>query len=105
MAVEQLQPPEIEAAVPLIEIMLYAALNPATIFAAFWLGRQANEKAKILIAAFAGAVAGIALLFLAALLRVWDAPTLGRAGAGVFVASLLAGLVYARVGYAFRRQD
>jgi hypothetical protein len=102
MAVEPLPIPILQPAVPLIEIALFAALNPATIVAAFWLGRKADAKSKLLIAAFAGAIAGVALLYIAALLRLWDAPTLGRAAAGVFVASMLSGLIYAAIGYAFR---
>jgi hypothetical protein len=103
MALELLQPPEIQSAVPLAEIALFALLNPATIGVSVWLGWMANEKSKVIIAAFAGAVAGVAVLYIAALLRVWDAPTLGRAAAGVFVASFVTGLAYARVGYALRR--
>jgi ABC-type Co2+ transport system permease subunit len=95
--------PDLQPDVPLLELFLYAVLNPATIAVAFLMGRNANEKSKVLIAAFIGAVAGVALLYLAALLRIWDAPTLGRAAAGVFAASLVAGLIYARIGYAFRR--
>lgn len=103
MAIEPLSPPDVETAVSLVEIALFAALNPATIITAIWLGRKVDEKPKLLIAAFAGAVAGVALLYVAALLRLWDAPTLGRAAAGVFIASLFTGLAYAGIGYAFRR--
>ena len=37
------------------------------------------------------------------LLRIFDAPTIGRAVAGVFITSLIAGFVYAGLGYAFKR--
>ncbi|MFN0217526.1 MAG: hypothetical protein ACKVP4_01800 [Hyphomicrobium sp.] len=104
MAVELLHAPDLQANVPLVEIALFALFNPATIAAAFFVGRKADDKSKLLIAAFAGAVAGVALLYVAALFRIWEAPTLGRAAAGVFAASLLTGLVYARIGYAFRRR-
>ncbi|MBX9683856.1 MAG: hypothetical protein K2X41_08715 [Hyphomicrobium sp.] len=95
--------PELQPDVPLMEVALYAIFNPATIAVAFWLGRKADAKNKLLIAAFGGAIAGVAALYIAALLRIWDAPTVGRAAAGVFVASLVTGLIYARIGYATKR--
>ncbi len=92
--------PELQPDVNLLELVLYAVLNPATIAVAFWLGRKADEKSKILIAAFAGAAAGFALLYVATYFQIWAAPMLGRAAAGVFAASLVAGLVYGWIGYA-----
>lgn len=96
--------PDIQANVPLIEVLLYGALNPATIIVAFMLGQRVDEKNKLVIAAFAGAVAGVAVLYIATFLRLWDAPTLGRAIAGVFIVSLAAGFVYAGAGYLMRRK-
>ena len=95
--------PDVQPDVDVVELLLYAALNPATIAVAFLMGRKADEKPKILIAAFAGAVAGVALLYVATLLRIWDAPTLGRAAAGSFAASLAAGVIYGWIGYAFKK--
>ncbi|MBN9282487.1 MAG: hypothetical protein J0H37_09590 [Hyphomicrobium denitrificans] len=95
--------PDFEQTVPLVEVLLYGILNPATIIVAFMLGQKANEKSKLLIAAFAGAIAGVAVLYVATLLRIWDAPTLGRSVAGVFIVSLVAGFVYAGVGYLTKR--
>lgn len=95
--------PELQADVNVLELVAYAALNPATIAAAFYMGHQANEKPKILIAGFAGAIAGVALLYVAALLKIWDAPMLGRAGGGIFAASLVAGVIYGWIGFATRR--
>ena len=92
--------PDFQPDVPLIEVFLYGVLNPATIVVAFMLGRRADDKAKLMIAGFAGAAAGAALLYVATFLRLWDAPTLGRAIAGVFTTSLIAGIVYAGIGYA-----
>ncbi|SFV28363.1 hypothetical protein [Hyphomicrobium facile] len=92
--------PDFQPDVPLIEVFLYGVLNPATIVVAFMLGRRADDKAKLIIAGFAGAAAGAALLYIATFLRLWDAPTLGRAIAGVFTTSLIAGIVYAGIGYA-----
>lgn len=85
--------------VPLSEVALYALLNPAHIAVAFLMGRKADQPAKLGIAAFAGAIAGIAVLYVLALLQVFDAPTAARAAGGIFIASLLTGLVYAAAGY------
>jgi uncharacterized membrane protein YqgA involved in biofilm formation len=95
--------PELQPDVDVTKLLLYAVLNPATIGVAFLMGRKADEKPKILIAAFAGAIAGAALLFAAAFLRIWDAPELGRAAGGSFAASLVAGVLYAWAGYATRK--
>ena len=95
--------PDLQPDVNVWELLAYGALNPATIAAAFYVGRQADEKPKILIAAFAGAVAGAALLYVLTLLRIWDAPMLGRASGGVLVAGLVAGVVYGWIGYATRK--
>ncbi|NOT71854.1 MAG: hypothetical protein HOP09_11430 [Hyphomicrobium sp.] len=95
--------PELQPDVNVIELIAYAALNPATIATAFLMGRKADEKPKILIAAFAGAVAGVVLLYAAALLKIWDAPMLGRAGGGIFAASLVAGVIYGWIGFASKR--
>jgi ABC-type Fe3+-siderophore transport system permease subunit len=94
--------PDFQPDVPLIEVFLYGVFNPATIVVAFMLGQRADDKAKIMIAAFGGAVAGVALLYVVTLLRLWDAPTLARAVVGVFITSLLAGCLYAGVGYAMK---
>jgi hypothetical protein len=68
------------------------------------LGQRVDEINKLVIAAFAGAVAGVAVLYIATFLRLWDAPTLGRAIAGVFIVSLAAGFIYAGAGYLMRRK-
>ena len=91
--------PDFETTVPLMEVLLYGVLNPATIVVAFMLGQRASDKSKLMIASFVGAVAGAALLYVATFLRLWDAPTLGRSIAGVFIVSLVAGFVYAGAGY------
>jgi hypothetical protein len=96
--------PDFETTVPLMEVLLYGVLNPATIVVAFMMGQRASDKTKLIIASFAGAVAGAALLFIATFLRLWDAPTLGRSIAGVFIVSLVAGFVYAGAGYLLKRK-
>ena len=96
--------PEFEQTVPLVEVLLYGILNPATIVVAFMMGRRADEKGKLLIAAFSGAIAGVAVLYVATFFRIWDAPTLGRSVAGVFIVSLVAGFIYAAAGYLMKRK-
>ncbi|HVX35129.1 MAG TPA: hypothetical protein VHC71_02810 [Hyphomicrobium sp.] len=96
--------PDFEQMVPLTEVLLYGILNPATIVVAFMLGQRANDKSKLMIAAFAGAVAGVAVLYVATFFRIWDAPTLARSVVGVFIVSLIAGFVYAGVGYLMKRK-
>lgn len=96
--------PDLQANVPLLEVLLYGILNPATIIVAFMIGQRADDKSKLMIAAFAGAFAGVVVLYIATFLRLWDAPTLGRAIAGVFIVSLVAGFVYAGAGYLTRRK-
>lgn len=95
--------PDFQPDVPLLEVLLYGVLNPATIIVAFIMGRKADDKSKIMIAAFGGAVAGVAILYIATFLRLWDAPTLGRAIAGVFITSLIAGFFYAGAGFLSKR--
>ena len=95
--------PDLQPDVPLLEALLFAVLNPATIVAAFLIGRRATNTTQVVIAAFGGAVAGFALLFIVTLFKLWDSPTIARAAAGVFVMSLVAGLAYAGIGYATKR--
>ena len=95
--------PVLQPDVSLYEVAAYAILNPALIGVAFYIGRKANEKSKLLIASFAGAIAGVVLLNILALLNLFDAPTAGRAAAGIFAASLIPGLFYAWVGYRQKR--
>ncbi len=97
--------PDFQPDVPLLEVVLYGVLNPATIVVAFMMGQRADDKSKIMIAAFAGAIAGVAVLYVVTLLRLWDAPTLARAIAGVFITSLVAGLFYAGAGYLMKRRS
>lgn len=94
--------PEIQPDVPLIEVALYAVLNPALIAVAFWMGRKADEPSKLLLASFAGAAAGFALLYIITLLGLFDAPRAARAAAGIFAASLIPGLAYAWLGFKWK---
>lgn len=102
LEISKLSPPVPEGDVPLLTVLAFAALNPAVIAVSFLMGRRADQPAKVIIAAFAGAVAGVALVWLAAELRIGLAPSAGRAAAGIFVLSLLFGLGWASLGYRLR---
>ncbi len=91
--------PDLQPDVSVVEILLFGFLNPASIAAAVVLGRKVDQPAKLLIAAFGGAIAGVALLYVATLFRVLDAPSLARAAGGIFVASYVASLIYAFLGF------
>ncbi len=90
--------------VPIWMVLLCAALNPVTLTVAYLLGRQADQWAKILIAAFAGALAGAVFLWLGTLFRLSFLTTPGRAAAGIFVAGIIFALIPAAIGY-MRRSD
>jgi hypothetical protein len=93
--------------VPLATVLVFGALNPVAIIVAFLMGRRADQAAKVLVAAFVGALAGAALLWLGTVMRIPAVATPGRAAAGIFVASFLFGLLWAALGYqsARRRRD
>ncbi len=90
--------PDLQPNVDLWGELAWAAFNPAAIAVAFALGRKADQPAKLGIAAFAGAVAGIALLWLAARLHFSLAIDTARAAAGVFVMTLPFGAAWAWLG-------
>ena len=99
----ELLPPDLQADVSLLTVLLFAAFNPAAVVVAFWMGRKADQVAKLAIAAFAGAAAGTALLWLAALVRIPFVATPGRAAAGIFAVQCVLCFVWAYAGYATRR--
>jgi hypothetical protein len=90
--------------VDLKSVLLTALCNPAVIGVAFWMGRNANEGQKVVLAAFAGAAAGTALVYVADRLGVAAVSGVGRAAAGVFTAQFLIGLVWAAIGFQFARR-
>ena len=90
--------PDLQANVNLWGVLAWSAFNPAMIAVAYFMGRHADQTAKLGIAAFASALAGVALLWLAARLHVSFAIDTARAAAGVFVVSLGFGAVWAWVG-------
>ena len=88
-------PPPID----LTAVLLTALLNPAVIVVAFWMGRYADQRHKIPVAAFAAALAGSVVIYIAVRLGMTGPAQVGRAAAGVFIAQFLAALVWAYLGY------
>ncbi len=83
-------------------LVMIAALNPAVIITGFMMGRRADQWQKLIVAAFAAAIVGAALIWIGAWLRILPARGIGGE-AGLFVLQMLFGLVWATVGYLFRR--
>jgi len=80
-------------------VLLIAALNPVVAIVAFLMGRSADQRQKILVAAFAAALAGSALIWVAAFFKLLPAKGIGGE-TGVFVLQIVFGLAWASIGYA-----
>jgi hypothetical protein len=89
--------------VDLTAVVLTALFNPAVIIVAFWLGRHADQWQKLPVAAFAAALAGSVLVFIAARLGIAGVSAVGRAAAGIFIAEFVFGLAWAAAGFRFGR--
>ncbi|MEQ1696416.1 MAG: hypothetical protein ABL901_11305 [Hyphomicrobiaceae bacterium] len=96
--------PELQPNVDLVTVAAIAALNPVVIGLGLWLGKQCDQAGKIIIAGFGAGLAGMALIWLAAWLRMPFIYEPGRAAAGIFVAQGLFGMVWAAIGYRFLRR-
>jgi hypothetical protein len=90
--------------VDITAVLLIAVLNPVVIVVAFWMGRSADQRQKLPLAAFAAALAGLAAVYLAAPLGVPGLEKAHRAAAGVFIAQFVLGLAWAYAGYRFGRR-
>jgi hypothetical protein len=80
-------------------VLLAALLNPVVAVVAFAMGWKADAWQKLPVAAFAAAMLGSVLLYLAVAWRVPGVAPLGRAAAGIFTAEFLCALVWAAAGY------
>ncbi len=83
-------------------VVLAAVLNPVVIVAALWLGWQADQWQKILVAGFAAAFAGSIALWLATAVGLVTVRGFG-AMSGVFAVSLMFGMILAGISFAVRR--
>ena len=90
--------------VDLTAVVLTALLNPAVIVVAFWMGRRADQRQKLPVAAFAAALAGSLLVYVAARLGIFGVDRVGGAAAGIFTAQFLFSLVWAYLGHRFGRR-
>ncbi len=87
-----------------LTVLLIAALNPVVIAVAFLMGRAADQAQKIVVAAFAAALAGSLALWIATFAGLVSAKGIGGEG-GVFVLQCLFGLVWSGIGFAARPKD
>lgn len=85
--------------VDLKDVILTALLNPGVIVVAFWMGRNANQWQKLPVAAFAAALVGSVLVYLAVWLGITGVAGIGWAASGIFVAQFIFGLAWAAAGY------
>ncbi len=83
-------------------LLIVALLNPAVIVVAFLMGRAADQAQKLVIAGFVAALAGAALIWIAAWLKVLPARGIGGE-AGLFVFMFVIGIGWAALGYYLRR--
>ncbi len=96
--------PDLQPNVDLGQLVTIAALNPVVAGLGLWLGRTCDQPAKILIAGFGAGLAGMALIWLAATLRMPFIYEPGRAAAGIFVVQSLFGMLWAAIGWRFLRK-
>ena len=85
-------------------MLLAAVLNPVVALVALWMGSSASQWQKVPVAAFAAALAGWLVLYIAVRLGWGPAIDVRRASAGVVVAQFLVGLVWAAIGYRWARR-
>ena len=85
-------------------LLMFAILNPVVPAVALWLGHQADQWQKVPVAAFAAAIAGATIVWIAARFGLGNFARLGRAGAGLFVVQFFAGLVWAALAFRFTRR-
>jgi len=90
--------------VDLKAVVLTALLNPAVIVVAFWMGRSADQWQKLPVAAFAAALAGSVLVYIAAWFGIAGVADIGWAASGIFGAQFIFGLVWATLGYRLGRR-
>jgi hypothetical protein len=85
--------------IDLTAVLLAGLLNPVVIVVAFWMGRHADQRHKLPVAAFAAALAGSIVVYVAVRLGMTSLAQVGRAAAGVFIVAFFGGLVWAYLGY------
>jgi len=84
-------------------VLLVALLNPVAIGIAFFMGRRADQWQKLIVAAFAAALAGYVAVWCATYVGLLPIKGVGAA-TGVFMLQFAFGLAWAGVGYQFFRK-
>lgn len=79
-------------------LVLIAVLNPAVIIVAFLMGRRADQWQKLIIAAFAAALAGFVLYWLVVYVGLMPVHALGGEAAMLIMGFFL-GLFWSALGY------
>jgi hypothetical protein len=85
-----------------LTLVLIALFNPVVIVVAFLMGRRADQWQKLIVAAFAASLAGFLLYWIVAAVGLMPIHALGGE-AGIVLMQFLLGLVWATLGYQFRR--
>ncbi|MBL8564429.1 MAG: hypothetical protein JNM89_01790 [Hyphomicrobiaceae bacterium] len=83
-------------------LALVAALNPAVIAVAFWMGLKADQWQKLIVAALAAALAGFLLYLACVLLGIIRMEGIGGE-AGIVALQSVFGLGWATAGFALAR--
>lgn len=84
-----------------VTLVLIAVLNPAVVITALWMGRNADQWQKVVVAGFAASLAGFALFWLGGQVGVFKVSALGGE-AGLIAMQFLLGLIWAALGYLTR---
>lgn len=84
-----------------LEVLLLALMNPATLAAGFLLGRRADQAQKLIVCAFAAGIAGALFAWVLMATGFYE-PKIRLLG-GVFVASAVLGVIWGWIGYATRK--
>lgn len=83
-------------------LVVIALLNPAVAIVGFMMGRAADQPQKLIVAAFAAALAGMVVIWLGAYFKI--VPVRGSgAEAGLLALQMLVGLAWATLGYVLAR--
>ena len=85
-------------------LVLIAALNPVVIIVAFLLGRRADQGQKLIIAAFAAALAGFIPYWIVSAVGWLPVHALGGE-AGLVLLQSAFGLIWAGIGYLTRSKS
>lgn len=86
-----------------LALLVIALLNPAVVAVAIYMGRSADQWQKLPVAGFVAALAGSALVWLAARTGLLPARGVGGEG-GLFVLQFVLGLAWATAAYRLGRR-